>query len=94
MPQFDWLRDSFEWRDIPGCPGRSVLVGQHIQLDQAVRLAGRRFELDTTRDPLWLLLTDDGRGALLSYDKPDGSVLHTLNTRRAFSESALSSAWI
>ncbi len=81
MPHFDRLRNTLEWRDIPGCPGRSVLVGDSNDLDEAVRRWGRRFELESTRDPVWRLLTDDGRRALLSYEKLDGSFVHTLNTQ-------------
>lgn len=81
MPHFDRLRNTLEWRDIPGCPGRSVLVGDSDDLDEAVRRWGRRFELESTRDPVWLLLTDEGRWGLLSYEKLDGSFVHTLNTQ-------------
>lgn len=81
MPHFDRLRNTLEWRDIPGCPGPAVLVGESNDLDEAVRRWGRRFELESTRDPVWLLLTDEGRGALLSYEKLDGSFVHTLNTQ-------------
>ncbi|MCB9684963.1 MAG: hypothetical protein H6735_08000 [Alphaproteobacteria bacterium] len=79
MAHIDRLRNTLVWRDIPGCPGRSVLVGHSAELDETIRLHGRRFELAAARDPVWLLLTDEGRGALLSYEQLDGSFVHTLN---------------
>lgn len=83
MPHFDRLRNTLAWRDIPGCPGRSVLAGDNTDLDQAMRRWGRRFELESARDPVWLLLTDEGDGALLAYEKPGGTFVHTLNTKSA-----------
>lgn len=56
-------------------------MGKSNDLDKVLRGRGRRFELPSARDPVWLLLTDEGNGALLSYEKPDGGFVHTLNTR-------------
>src|SRR6188508_1843033 len=67
------------WREIPGCPGRQVRSEPDPELDRWVREHAIRFPDAATDDPvlIWLL---PGGGAVLSYEKPDGRLVHTLNT--------------
>lgn len=73
---YGWLRATRPWRDIPGCPGRAVLRAPDPELDGWVRAHGVRHE--AARDPVWVW--DLPGGGVLSYEKPDGSFVHTLNT--------------
>jgi hypothetical protein len=81
-PSFDQLSAAWPWRPIPGCPGRFVLRGQQRDLPpEALVGAGAavaRFRVAAARDPV-LVLAIKG-GGLISYARPDGSFVHTLNT--------------
>jgi GNAT superfamily N-acetyltransferase len=74
-----WRRLS--WRPIPGCPGRFVLNQPGLAVEglagSGIRI--REYRLPTAEDPV-LLARFDGGGGLLSYAKPDGTFVHTLNT--------------
>lgn len=80
-PSYGALLELGPWRPIPGCPGRLVLPGLNEAspadlLGSAV--AVQRFEVDGAVDPIYV-----GRiagGGLISYLKPDGRWVHTLNT--------------
>ncbi len=72
------------WRFVPlhGCPGRFVLRGAPPRLSTEELLGGGapayRYRVPTARDEVLLVLLPDG--GLLSYLRPDGSLVHTLNT--------------
>ena len=83
---FDELLRHRTWRPIPNCPGRFVLAGG----PQAIRPE----ELISSRQPLPTFQTAAARdsvvvgtlegGGLISYDRADGSYVHTLNTAEGF----------
>jgi len=74
---FAALLEAWPWRPIHGCPGRFVLgarVALDALLDPAVpRLAPRKL---AAPDPVVTSLLEGG--GLLSFLKPDGSLVHTL----------------
>lgn len=82
--RLETLRASLEWAEIPNCPGRYVLRTDHAAIPPGRLVGGSA----TTRfchsphaaDPIELVMLEDG--ALLSYRKPDGRYVHTLNTAR------------
>lgn len=77
---FDEIMTRFSWRPIPGCPGRFVLRGQP-DLAPADLLGGATpqiFRVAAAPDPV-LVARFEG-GGLISYARPDGGFVHTLNT--------------
>lgn len=75
------LVEAGEWRDIDGCPGRRVLPGPRDAtpadlLGKAVVV--QVFEVAGAPDPVYVGVVPGG--GLLSYRKPDGRFVHTLNT--------------
>ncbi len=77
---FESVYDAWPWRPIPGCPGRFVLSpavfhgppsGLCDGLENAEIVPGAADPAVVIRFP---------GGGLLSYRKPDGSFVHTLNT--------------
>jgi hypothetical protein len=86
MPDFNTLLSRYSWRPIPGCPGRYV---SHADLSHLTvsDLAGMNvvvssFILTTTKDPVHVTEIKDG--GIISYEKKDGSFVHTLNTKSGF----------
>lgn len=77
---FDALWARFGWRPIPGCPGRFVLRGQHglSPTDLLGAVAPQTFTVPAAQDPV--LVASFAGGGLISYARPDGSFVHTLNT--------------
>jgi putative acetyltransferase len=85
MSSYDRLRAALPWRPIPGCPGRLVLGGSRARDQEAAlwallgpRVAVRVFRSRAAADPVVVARLEGG--ALLSYRRPDGSHVHTLNT--------------
>jgi hypothetical protein len=87
---FDELRVRFVWRPLRGCPGRLVLPareedaarlapGELASGGSAAASAGRSFRAPGAVDEVWIVELEGG-GGLLSYRKPDGRFVHTLNT--------------
>ncbi|MBS1795386.1 MAG: hypothetical protein JSS81_16130 [Acidobacteria bacterium] len=84
---FEELHAQWDWRPIRNCPGRFVrrggastatpaeIVGEDVEL--------REFRVANAVDPVVVIRFDDG-GGLISYQKPDGRFLHTLNTPEGF----------
>lgn len=83
---FEDLRRRGNWKPIRNCPGRYVLSGVQPGLspqelvDSGVQL--RQFQVDTAKD-LVVVARLDG-GGLISYQRDDGSYVHTLNTAEGF----------
>ncbi|MFD0725830.1 hypothetical protein [Lysobacter brunescens] len=80
--RFETLLARLEWAAIPNCPGRYVLRTDRATIPPE-RLVGenastRRCHSPHAADPIELVLLEDG--ALLSYRKPNGRYVHTLNT--------------
>lgn len=81
MVDFAALERAHRWKPLRDCPGRSVLVDEFGAPATLVGdgVAVHRFHSAATRDPVDVALF--AGGGLLSYARPDGSHLHTLNTR-------------
>jgi hypothetical protein len=83
---FDDLMAERQWRPIRNCPGRFVLVGAGFRLAPEALLAGRavvyEFDVETARDRV--AVAPFGQGGLISYKRPDGTCLHTLNDAAGF----------
>lgn len=84
---FDELIQAWEWRPIPNCPGRYRLTAEP-PYPTVADLIGRdvevqRFTVPEARDEVLVVRFTDGAG-LISYRRPDGSVVHTLNTVEGF----------
>ena len=80
---FDQLWQRYDWREIANCPGRFVLrdglstMGPS-ELAGCEALQSRQYQ-SSSRDPVHVVRFGDG-GGLISYQKPAGEFLHTLNT--------------
>ena len=76
------LKSKWNWKPIPGCPGRYLLsdVDQTLSpedlLGHEVKLG--EFRSDKARDAV--VVARFGDGGLISYKRVDGTYLHTLNT--------------
>lgn len=87
MFSFRQLYDTHAWREIPNCPGRYVardLDGRMTvaQLADSEIDDVKAFTTQKARDTV-LVLKIPG-GGIISYQRPDGSCLHTLNTDSGF----------
>lgn len=79
MTTFESLFRSHHWREIRGCPGRFVcaeLVAPADALADGAEI--HAFDVPAARDRVLVAVFPGG--GLLSYQRPDGSLLHTLNT--------------
>jgi hypothetical protein len=83
---FAELKARWSWRPIVNCPGRFVFAAGPIGLPPEAIVEGtvttRRYHVAPAPDPVVVLWFDDG--GLISYVRPDGTYLHTLNTREGF----------
>ncbi len=75
------LEEAGRWRDLPGCPGRKVLIGAselspRDLLGEATPI--HVFQTAAAEDPVHVAVVPGG--GLLSYAKPSGDFVHTLNT--------------
>jgi hypothetical protein len=83
---FAHLYAAWPWRAIPNCPGRFVLEGgtstssPQDMLGDAISIA----EYRSYAAPDLILVARFDDGGLISYAKPDGRYLHTLNTTEGF----------
>jgi hypothetical protein len=80
------LLASGSWRPIRHCPGRSLWTGATGLLPKD--LVGQAdtvqaFRVPVAPDVVHVVAFDDG-GGLISYEKPDGTFVHTLNTPDGF----------
>ena len=80
--RFETLFASLDWTPIPGCPGRYLLRTDRAAIPPAVLVGDdatmQQYSSPQAADPIELALLEDG--AVLSYRKPDGRYVHTLNT--------------
>ena len=96
MTGFAQLFSAFDWVPIANCPGRFVLRPGHEttapETLAGIPTAAKRHASAQAIDPVAVVMFDDG--ALLSYCKPDGRYVHTLNTAegcaRKFAQLGLS----
>jgi hypothetical protein len=82
---FAELYRRWSWRAIAGCPGRFVLCDAQLGapatwLDATVTI--HCFSVAGARDPVLVAALSDG--GIISYARPDGSFVHTLNTPEGF----------
>jgi len=85
-PTFAELWEAGTWLAIPSCPGRyKLLSDEHPPSLSALVGAAARFEeyrVSGARDVVVVVRLVDG--GMISYRRPDGSYLHTLNTETGF----------
>jgi hypothetical protein len=83
---FTSLLMAWPWEPIPGCPGRYVLRGgpPGVTLEDLVGEQAPRSEhrVPGAADPVVVVPLEDG--GLISYRKPDGAFVHTLNSPDGF----------
>jgi hypothetical protein len=80
------LRARWPWRPIRNCPGRFVLPRQEEPLSFEI-LLGRPCSPQAFSSPVAkdrVLVWSLQNGGLISYEQPDGHVIHTLNTPAGF----------
>ena len=83
---FEKIHRSGNWQPIPNCPGRYVLRGVDRNLEIGA-IAGQEVEVSehasgAARDIV--LVAAIAGGGMISYRRPDGSFLHTLNNEEGF----------
>ncbi|MEH6417615.1 hypothetical protein [Pseudomonas sp. CGJS7] len=79
---FATLKAGRPWTGIVGCPGRYVLKNAKSELTLA-ELLGGPVPVSEHRSPLArdvVLVARLADGGVISYRRPDGGCLHTLNT--------------
>jgi hypothetical protein len=84
---FNKLLESWNWKPIRNCPGRYILCGPEAGLQRPAALIGDEVEVgvyqtDAADDTVMVAAL--AGGGLISYQKPDGSFVHTLNTPGGF----------
>ena len=84
---FDDLKSRLAWRPIPNCPGRFVLSSGPSSLAPSAIVSASHVVIAehviaAAPDPV--IVAEFENGGLISYRKPDGSFLHTLNTSDGF----------
>ena len=84
---FAELFKTHKWKPIRNCPGRYVLQEAERKLLSVEELTGGTTEVSAhkvsaARDLVLVAALD--RGGIISYQRADGSLLHTLNTPEGF----------
>lgn len=83
---FDTLNTKWRWKPIRNCPGRYRLVDvpPDLPIEALVGTDGdmAEFSVDTAPDRVIVVRMD--RGGLISYKRPDGTYVHTLNDPEGF----------
>jgi hypothetical protein len=84
---FEYLKSTWQWIDIPNCPGRFTLSRQKLS-PSLLQLTGANCFVTEHRskmahDIIFVVKLVDG--GLISYQKLDGTFIHTLNTPSGFS---------
>lgn len=90
MITFAELMEKRIWKPIPNCPGRYTLLGSAgLSPDQLVGVEHEvdRFQVAAARDTVLVVPLD--KGGLISYERADGSFVHTLNTAEGFERKLL-----
>jgi hypothetical protein len=85
MSDFTSLLGRFEWKAMRNCPGRYILAEPASRLrpvDLAREAPLSEYRVEAAPDPV--VVARIGGGGIISYKKPDGSYLHTLNTNEGF----------
>jgi len=85
MKSFNDIFDKFQCRPIPGCPGRYIIKNSHHLSVKGIcgtEAETEEFTSGSVPDPVIVCRFDDG--GIISYRKPDGSFVHTLNNNEGF----------
>jgi hypothetical protein len=86
MMTFDEMRTKWELRPIRNCLGRFVIRTSEIDLSAQELLGAdaeiQTFQVASARDTVLVARMDEG--GLISYQRADGTYLHTLNTADGF----------
>jgi hypothetical protein len=84
---FAALWDAWTWEPIANCPGRFKLAGADARLPVAALAGGgvtvQVHRVPAARDEVHIARFTDG--GIISYLRPDGTYVHTLNTAAGFS---------
>ena len=80
---FEALLRAFPWRPIRGCPGRYSLPASTLPFEAVAGREGRVHRVPAAPDEVLVAPLDDGAG-VISYRRPDGSLVHTLGTAEGF----------
>ena len=80
---FDTIMSRWQWPPIPNCPGRFVMSQGPSSLAPSEIVSASsgvssEHAVPAIPDPVVVVPFEDG--GLISYRKPDGSFIHTLNT--------------
>jgi hypothetical protein len=83
---FNELMKSWAWQPIRNCPGRYVLHGARDNLRPQELLGDdievKEYRVDAAPDAVLIVELEDG--GIITYQREDGSFLHTLNTPEGF----------
>lgn len=86
METFGALKAKWSWKPIRNCPGRYVLYGESAKpspeelIGSEVKLS--KYHVPGAKDTV--IVADLGNGGLISYQRADGTYVHTLNTAAGF----------
>ena len=86
MKTFETLKANWTWKPIRNCPGRYILYGALASLSPQ-DLLGSEVKLNEYHVPGakdTVIVADLGDGGLISYQRADGTYVHTLNTAEGF----------
>lgn len=75
----------YQCRPIPGCPGRWIIRdSQHLTIREICgeNVKSEEFVSKAVPDPV--IICKFGDGGIISYRKPDGTIVHTLNNKEGF----------
>lgn len=85
---FDTLITKYTWNRIYGCPGRFILKhpDKKITIDELLNETAivNSFSQGSAKDEV--LIVKLGACGIISYRKPDGVYIHTLNTEAGFNK--------
>jgi len=91
MITFNQLANRWELRPIRNCPGRFIINPAAAELTPRELLgseaAVQTFKVSAARDTVLVARLEGG--GLISYRRPDGKHLHTLNTVEGFERKLL-----
>lgn len=84
---FEELRTRWPWRPIRNCPGRLVLprLEPPVSFEMLLGMpcSPQTFSSPQAKDRVLVWPLQDG--GLITYEQPDGCLIHTLNTPAGFS---------
>lgn len=88
---FDEIRNQWKVRPIRNCPGRFVIQTAAADLSPqdllGIDIEVHTFSVEAARDTVLVVCLNEG--GLISYQRADGTYLHTLNTAEGFARKLL-----